>query len=121
MEDGPWIRQSERPHRIQPHHQLVIDGPQTERSIDSKARPQLIRFEHGVGVGVDARPELGDPRRFHGQPRCLLVSAEPDEQVGASLERREHVEIRNAAAGSMCDVAIHGKHDRGPVIRVDEL
>ncbi len=55
--------------------------------------------------------ELRHPRRFHRQTRGLAVTAELDEQIGAALQRAEHVEVRDAAAGAMGDVAINRQHD----------
>ena len=49
------------------------------------------------------------------------MAAEPDEQIGAALERVEHVEVRDAAAGAVRDVAVDRQHDRRLVIRVDQL
>ena len=89
--------------------------------VDAQARPQLIRLEHLVRVGVDARAELRHARRLHRQAGGLLVAAEPDEDVGAVLERAEHVEVGNAAARSVGDVAVDRQDDRRLVVRVDEL
>ena len=55
------------------------------------------------------------------RPGRLLVAAEPQEEIGAALERVEHVERRNAAAGSVRDVAVDRQDDRRLVVRVDEL
>ena len=92
-----------------------------ERAVDPQPRPQLVRFEDVVGVRVDARPELRYPRRLHRQAGRLLVAAEADEQVGAVLERAEHVEVRDAAAGAVRDVAVDRQHDGRLVVGVDEL
>ena len=94
---------------------------QAQRAVDAQARPQLVRLEHLVGVRVDARAELRHPRRLHRQAGRLLVAAEPEEEIGAALERAEHVEVRDAAAGAVGDVAVDRQHDRRLVIRVDEL
>ena len=118
---GRGLARPNGPIASRPLHEVVRDGLQAERPVDAQPRPQLIGLEHLVGVGVDARPELRHARRFHRQARGLLVAAEADEQVGAVLERAEHVEVRDAAAGSVRDVAVDRQHDGGLVIRVDEL
>ena len=51
----------------------------------------------------------------------LLVAAELHEQIGAAFERRQHVEVGNAAAGAVGDVAVDRQHDRRLVVGVDEL
>ena len=57
----------------------------------------------------------------HRQAGGLLVAAEPQEEIGAALERVEHVEGGDAAAGSVRDVAVDRQHDRRLVVRVDQL
>ncbi len=94
---------------------------QVERPVDAQPRPQLIGLEHLVGVRVDARTELRHASGLHRQAGGLLVAAEAKEQVGAPLERVEHVEIRNAAARPVGHVAVDREHDRWLVIGVDEL
>ncbi len=89
--------------------------------VDPQARPQLIGFEHVVGIGVDARAELRHARCFHRQSGRLFVAAEADEHVAAVLERAEHVEVGNAAARAVGDVAVDRKDDRRLVVRVDQL
>ena len=49
------------------------------------------------------------------------MAAEPEEEVGAVLERAEHVEVGDAAARAVGDVAVDREHDGRLVIRVDEL
>ena len=49
------------------------------------------------------------------------MAAELDEQIGAVFERAEHVEVGDAAAGAVRDVAVDRQHDRRLVIRVHEL
>ena len=92
-----------------------------QRAVDAQPRAQLVRLEHLVGIGVDAGPELRHPRRFHGQPGGLLVPAEADEQIGAPLERAEHVEVGDAAARAMRHVPFDRQHDRRLVVGVHQL
>ena len=49
------------------------------------------------------------------------MAAKADEDVGAVLERRQHVEVGDAAARSVGHVAVDREDDRGLVIRIDEL
>ena len=63
----------------------------------------------------------GTRRGLHRQAGGLLVAAEADEEVGAVLEGGEHVEVGDAAARPVGDVAVDRQHDRRLVIRVDEL
>ena len=49
------------------------------------------------------------------------MAAEAQEEVGAALERVEHVEVGNAAARAVRDVAVDRQHDRRLVERIDEL
>ena len=72
-------------------------------------------------MGVDAGAELRHPRRLHRQAGRLPVAAEPQEQVGAALERAEHVEGRDAAARAVRDVAVDRQHDRRLVVGVHQL
>ena len=57
----------------------------------------------------------------HRQSRRLLVSAEFQEQVGAVFERGEQVEIGDAAARAVRDIAVDRQHDGRLVERVDQL
>ena len=63
----------------------------------------------------------GTRRRLHRQAGGLLVAAEAQEQIGAALERAEHVEGRDAAARAVRDVAVDRQDDGRLVIRVDQL
>src|SRR6188508_284080 len=101
MKDGTRIRHAERAHRVEFAHEVGGDRPQAQRTIDTKTWTKLIRLEHRVGIGIYARPELGDSGGFHRQAGRLLVTAESEEYVGAMLQGGEHVEIRNASTGSM--------------------
>src|SRR4051794_22030450 len=50
MEDGTWVGQPERTHRVQALDEIVGNRLQMKRSVDAQPRPELIRFEHVVGV-----------------------------------------------------------------------
>ena len=88
MEDGAGIAHPEGAERIEAAHEVGGDGLEAERGVDAQARPQLIRLEDLVGIGVDTCAELGHPARLHRQPGGLLVAAEADEEVRALLECR---------------------------------
>jgi len=49
------------------------------------------------------------------------VAAVAVQQIGGALEGAQHVEGRDAAAGSVGDLALDRQHDRGPVEGLDEL
>ena len=91
-------RQPVRSQEIEPPNQIVRDALERQRRVDAETRPQLIRLDHVVRVGVDASPELGHAIRLHRQAGGLLVAAELDEQVGAVLEGCEQVEVGDAPA-----------------------
>ena len=121
VKHGTRIRHPERAHGIEVAHQVVVDRLQAERPVDAQPRAQLIGFQHLVGVRVHPGAEFRNAYRIHCQPGCLVVTPELEEQVGAVLERAQHVEVGDAAARPVGDVTIDRQDDRGLVIRVDQL
>ena len=120
-EDGTRVAGAERRERRDAGRHVSGDAAERQVAVDPQARHEIVGPERLVGDRVDRRAQLLDPRRVDGQARRLAMAAEPDEQVRAPLERAEHVEVRDAAAGPVSDPALDRQHDRRPMEGVHEL
>src|SRR6266511_937963 len=115
------VARSEWRQSLELGHDLAADPAKRERSIEPETGPQIVGLKPRLGPFVDLLAELLDPRGFKLKSRRLFVAAEPQQQRGAGLERGEHIESWNAAAGSVRHFPVDGQHDRGAIERVDNL
>ena len=115
------IAGAKRRHRRHAGDHAAGDVPKRELAVDPQARHQILGAQRLVRDIVDRATKLPDARRLERQARRLPMAAEADHQRRAALERAEHVEPRDAAAGSVRDLPVDGDDDRRPVKRVDQL
>ncbi len=120
-EHGPRVAGAERRKRHYARRNAARDAAKGQIAVDAQAGDQILRPQRFVGHGVDRRAQLFDPRRFKTETGRLRVAAETDQQARAALERAEHVELGDAPARPVRDVAVDRQHDRGPMKRIDEF
>ena len=93
----------------------------SQRPVDPQPRTQVVGLQARIGIFVHARPQFANARRIHRQPGGLLVPAELGHHIARTIRGRQHVERRDAAAGSVCHVAVDRQHDGRPMEGVHEL
>ncbi len=121
LEDRPRVGETERRHRLHPGHDLADQLVQRQDGVEAQSGHQVVRLQALVGQAGHPGPEGGQPAAVQRQPGGLPVSAVAAEQVGAALERPQHVEGRDAAARALDLVAVDRQHDGRLVEVVDEL
>ncbi len=94
-----------------------------ERAVEPEARAAgRPGSSRSSAMRVDRLPELLDARSVSScRPAACLWPPKRAQHRRARLERGQHVEARDAAAGSVRHVAVDREHDRRPVERVHEL
>ena len=115
------IRRAERSQPAERLHDVSRDVAQAKRRVDAQPRHEILRTEPLVGARSQPPPKLVEARRVERQPGCQPMSAEPQEDTRAFLERREQVERSDAAARARGDAVRDREHERRLVVRLDEL
>jgi len=100
QEPDPGIPHAERSQSLELLGDVVAEALPSHHGVD-RLRPQGPSLaENGAGVLRKSLPEDVDSLALDLQAGGGTMPAEPREVLGASLERREEVEIRHSSAGS---------------------
>ncbi len=118
---GFGIARPERRERGQLFRDLARDVAERQRAVEPQPRAEVVGPQPLFAPDVDGLPEFLDARALDLQPRRLAVAAEAQHHRRARLERRQHVEARDAAARPVRDAVLDRQHDRRAVERVDDL
>ena len=101
--------------------EIAVDVAESQTSVDSQTRLEIVRSQQVIGMVRDRLAELADVRRRHRQTGRLLVPAEPREMGGGVFECGQHIKTTDASARPVREIAVDRDDDHGPVKDVDQL
>ena len=112
------------PERSQPLEllgEIEAESGAADHRVDLDRPHQVVRPEHGRGVGAEGLPERLDRVGWELEPGCGPVAAERSQVRGAGLEAGEEVEAGDAAPGAAASaLAVERDHDRRPVVALGQ-
>ena len=117
----PGIAHPERRQPLELLGEVEAESGAADHRVDLDRPHQVIRPEHGCGVGAERLPEpvdrVGGELEAGGRP----VAAERGEVRGAGLEAGQEVEAGDAAPrAAAAALAVERDHDRRPVVALGE-
>src|SRR5256885_1385949 len=89
------------------------DAAKRQIAVDAQSWHQILGAQRFVGHDIDRPTQVLDPRRVQDEACRLFVAPEPDEDIRTALERREQIEMRNAPARPVSDLAVDRQDDDG--------